>query len=85
MSVCTQLHVYGKVNAISTLTSHVMPTYSRDLLPISFWSPQALWHRVYESYKGNRNFDWSIFRKDTVKIYFDGLYGLDEERLKLQT
>ena len=36
MSVCTQLHVYGKLNAISTLISHVMPTYSRDLLAISY-------------------------------------------------
>ena len=27
----------------------------------------------------NRKFDLSLFRKDTVKIYIDGLYTLDKE------
>ena len=34
------------------------------------------------SFKANKKFDWSLFRKDTVKIYFDALYGFNKERFQ---
>ena len=46
------------------------------------WLCLGLYLWIFETYKENTKFDWSIFRKDTIKIYFDALYGLDKERFK---